>query len=1141
MRNTILLILAAGSLLYSQEFRSTLTGRVTDPSGAVVPSVKVAAIKTDTNSRFETVSGPEGFYTIPLLPPGPYEVTAEAQGFKKFIQTGIQIGTNTRVAQDITLAVGEASESVTITADATPLNTSSASTGQVITSHEVENLPIDGRSPLTLAFLTFGAISSETRDMERPFENAGMSNFSLGGAATMTNELLLNGVPNLGTLGRRVAFSPPVDTVAEVKVEVFNVDASTGDTGGGTANITTKGGTNQFHGSLYEFNQASRLAATPFFINAAGGKKTVSRQNQFGGTFGGPVTIPKVFKGKDRVFFFFGYEGYKDSTPSPVTTSVPTAAERTGDFSALLAVGPTYQLYDPASAKLTGTLVTRQMFPGNLVPQSRISTIASNYLKFVPAPNQTGKADGTNNYFANLTTGDDYFTYTGRMDINVSNRNKLTYDIHTSKWQQQAGNVFHNITNGEMAYRTTWGSMLDDIHTFAPTVLLDTRFGWTRFRPNYVQNALGYDPTQLGYPAYIAQDSPRLIVPPINFSDGYQGITTGIHQTDQPLDTYQIFTSLTKISGRHSIKSGAELRLQRYSNIDFSNSTGSYTFDSTWVKSTGTAGGQPIGGSMAAFLLGLPTSGSYAYNAVSTSESRYYALFVQDDWHARANLTVNLGLRWEYNTPTIEWWNRQTVGFDVNAVNQVTAPARAAYAKAPLAQLPASQFNPVGGVTFASPAQRSAYTTPKTSFSPRLGVTWTPAALHNRTVLRAGTGMFYYTYGVVTPQQPGFSYTNSFVATNDNYLTPAATLSNPFPGGILQPVGAAQGVNTYLGQSVSFNNPSFQNQYSLRWNLDLQHQLAKDLTVQFGYIGNHSVHLTNNQSLSALPTQYLSTLPTRDNTTINALAATVANPFANLLPGTTKNGSTTAVSSLLAPFPEFSGVTLNSANSGGSYFHQFAARMQKRFSSGLQFSVNFQHSRLMEKNSRLNASDPTLEKRISSSDRPNRAVFSGTYELPFGKGKHFASTASRLVNTFIGDWALASVYVRQSGAVLGWSEVIYYGGDLQWNPRNISRVFDTTRFNTNSSQQLASHFRTFPSQFNNLRSDRTSNVNITVTKDFHLFERVKLQYRAEAFNAFNRAQFAAPNMSATSSAFGVTTATTQQQPRAIQMALRLSF
>jgi hypothetical protein len=1130
-----------GGLLYSQEFRSTLTGRVTDPSGAFVPHVKIAAIKTDTNSRFETVSGSEGFYTIPLLPPGTYEITAEMQGFKKFAQTGIQIGTDTRVAQDITLAVGNLTESVTITADATALNTSTASTGQVITSHEVENLPIDGRSPLTLAFLTFGAISSETRDMERPFENAGMSNFSLGGAATMTNELLMNGVPNLGTLGRRVAFSPPVDTVAEVKVEVFNVDASTGNTGGGTANITTKGGTNQVHGSLYEFNQASRLAATPFFINAAGGKKTVSRQNQYGGTFGGPLTIPKLFSGKDRVFFFFGYEGYKDSTPSPVTTTVPTAAERQGDFSALLTVGSTYQLYDPASAKLSGSQVTRQPFAGNLIPQSRLSTIAGNYLKFVPAPNQTGKADGANNYFANLTTGDDYYAYTGRLDINVSNRNKLTYDIHTSKWAQQAGNVFHNTSNGEMAYRTTWGSMLDDVHTFAPTVLLDTRFGFTRFRPNYVQNALGYDPTDLGYPSYIAKNSPRLIIPPITFSDGYQGITTGIHQTDQPLDTYQIFSSLTKITGTHSVKSGVELRLQRFSNIDFSNSTGSYTMDSTWVKANGTAGGQPLGGSMAAFLLGLPTSGSYAYNAVSTSDSRYYALFVQDDWHARPNVTVNLGLRWEYNTPTVERWNRQTVGFDVNAVNQVTNPARTAYAAAPLAQLPASQFNPVGGLTFASPSQRSAYETPHTSFSPRLGVTWTPAALKSHTVFRAGTGIFYYTYGVIAPIQPGFSYTNSFVATNDNYLTPAATLSNPFPNGIVQPVGAAQGVNTYLGQSVSFTNPNLQNQYSLRWNLDIQHQLAKDLLVQIGYIGNHSVHLTMNQTLSALPSQYLSRSPFRDTATINALAATVANPFANLLPGTTKNGATTAVSSLLAPFPEFSGVTLNSANSGGSYFHQLAARMQKRFSSGLQFSVNFQHSRLMEQVSRLNASDPTLEKRISGSDRPNRLVFTGTYELPFGTGKRFASGAGRLVNTLVGDWALASVYVRQSGAVLGWSEVIYYGGDLQWNPRNISRVFDTTQFNTNSSQQLAQHFRTFPSQFNNLRSDRTSNVNITVTKDFHLFERAKLQFRAEAFNACNRAQFAAPNMSPTSSAFGVTTATTQQQPRAIQMALRLSF
>jgi hypothetical protein len=1132
---------ALGGLSHAQEFRSTLTGRVADPSGAFVPNAKVAAIKTDTNSRFETVSGTEGFYTIPLLPPGRYDVTAQSAGFKKFVQSGIQIGTDTRVTQDITLAVGDTTESITVTADATPLSTGSASTGQVITSHEVENLPIDGRSPLTLAFLAFGAISSETRDMERPFENAGMSNFSLGGAATMTNELLMNGVPNLGTLGRRVAFSPPVDTVAEVKVEIFNVDASTGDTGGGTANITTKGGTNQPHGSLYEFNQASKLAATPFFINAAGGKKTVSRQNQYGGTFGGPVIIPKVFKGTDKLFFFFGYEGYKDSTPSPVTTSVPTAAERQGDFSALLNVGPTYQLYDPASAKTSGTQVTRSPFVGNLIPPSRLNTIAGNYLKFVPAPNQTGRADGANNFFANLTTGDDYFVYSGRLDMNLSNRNKLTWDLHTSKWQQQAGNVFHNTSNGEMAYRTTWGGMLDDVHTFAPTVLLDTRFGFTRFRPNYVQNALGYDPTQLGYPSYIAALSPRLIIPPITFSDGYQGITTGIHQTDQPLDTYQIFTSLTKITGRHALKGGAELRLQRFSNIDFSNSTGSYTFDSTWVKSTGTAGGQPIGGSMAAFLLGLPTSGTYAYNAVSTADSRYYAFFLQDDFHARSNLTVNLGLRWEYNTPTVERWNRQTTGFDVNAVNQTTAAARAAYAAAPLAQLPASQFNPVGGLLFASPSQRSAYQTPHTSFSPRLGITWTPTALHNRTVFRAGTGIFYYTYGVIAPIQPGFSSSNSFVPTNDNYQTPAATLSNPFPNGIVQPQGSKLGVNTYLGQSVSFTNPDLQNQYSFRWNLDTQHQLAKNLIVQLGYIGNHSVHLTSSPSLSALPTQYLSRSPFRDTATINALAASVPNPFANLLPGTTKNGPTVAASSLLAPFPEFSGVTLNSANSGGSYFHQIAARVQQRFSSGLLFSVNYQHSRLMEKNSRLNPSDPTLEKRISGSDRPNRFVFSGTYELPFGKGKHLASGANRVVNTIIGDWALASVYVRQSGAVLGWSEVIYSGGDLQWNPRNISRVFDTTQFNTVSTQQLANHFRTFPSQFNNLRSDRTSNVNFTVTKDFHLFERLKLQYRAEAFNACNRAQFAAPNMSPTSSAFAVTTATTQQQPRAIQMALRLSF
>src|ERR1051326_350660 len=338
-----ILVLAAliASWSAAQEFRSTLTGKVTDPSGAIVPNAVVIGVKTDTNSRFETKSNAEGLYTIPFLPPGVYDLTTEAPGFKKFVQAGIQIGSDLRVAQDIVLQIGASSESVTVTADAAQLESVSASTGQVITTREVETLPVNGRAPMDLAVLGYGVVNTGTRDQNRPFENSGFSTFAMGGAATGANAALLDGVPNVGTLGEastRISFSPPVDSVVDVKVEAFNVDASYGGFGGGTVEVTTKGGTNELHGSASEFNQISNLAGTPFFTNAARGKKPPYRQNLWGMTAGGPVWVPKVINGKNKLFFFFAYEGFADAYATPTYFTVPTAAEISGDFSHLLSL-----------------------------------------------------------------------------------------------------------------------------------------------------------------------------------------------------------------------------------------------------------------------------------------------------------------------------------------------------------------------------------------------------------------------------------------------------------------------------------------------------------------------------------------------------------------------------------------------------------------------------------------------------------------------------------------------------------------------------------------------------------------------------------------------------------------------------------
>jgi len=792
MLRHVFLFATLASILAAQEYRATLTGRVTDPSGAAVPNAAIVATKSDTNSKFHTVSGADGFYTLPQLTPGAYSLSATAKGFKSYIQSGITLGTDQRISQDVQLTLGDTSQSVTVEADAALLEQATASTGQVLTTRQVESLPVNGRSPMTLAYLGFGVISNEARDQERPFENAGLSNQAIGGAAGGANEMLMDGVPNTGTTGQsglRVAYSPPMDAVSEVRVEAFNVDAAYGRSGGGTIEITTKGGTNQFHGTLYEYNQNSFLNATPFFTNASGGKKTVGAQNNYGGTFGGPVWLPKVYDGHNKLFFFFAYEGWKDRAPNPVLSTVPTAAERGGDFSALLALKSPTVLYDPATGKASGTTVTRSVFPGNIIPSSRFSPVALNYFKLIPSANVPGGADGTNNLYSPLLTAQTYTSWTGRLDYNVSDRNKLTGNIHTSLWQQDSGQQF-GIASAETAYRGTWGAMMDDVHTFTPTLVGDLRVGFSRYRPYYVQANIGYDAGQLGFPGYITRNATVPQIPQINFSDNFTQISGG-HQTNQPLNSYQILGSINKILGKHSLKFGAEGRRYQFSQVNWTAAAGSFNFDSTWVKASSTTTGTPTGSGLASFLLGLPAGGSYTFNAFSTQDSYYYAGFVNDDWHLKPNLTINLGLRWEYSSPSVERYDRQSNGFDPTATNQVTAPALAAYnanySKYPDPKLPAGAFAPVGGLTFSSANNRNSYNTPMNSFAPRVGISWTPGIFHQKTVIRAGTGIFYYPYPVVTQPQPGYTYTNSFVATNDSFVTPYANLSNPFPNGLTPP------------------------------------------------------------------------------------------------------------------------------------------------------------------------------------------------------------------------------------------------------------------------------------------------------------------------------------------------------------------
>jgi hypothetical protein len=1150
-----LLVCACG--LQAQEYRSTLTGRITDPAGLGVPGAKVTATKMDTNEHFPTVSGPEGLYTIPQLLPGEYEIAAEATGFKKYVQSGIELASTSRVGVDIQLTLGATTESVTVSSDAPALQTVSASAGQAITMKEVENLPINGRAPMDLAVMAYGVVNTGVRDQNRPYENGGFSNLAMGGAGNGNNEVLTNGVPITGTIGitaRRAGFSPPVDGVAEVKVDVLNVDASFGGAGGGTVQIITKSGTNGLHGAVSEFNQRKSLNATPFFTNMAGGQKTDFKQNQWGTSVGGPLWVPKVFDGRNKVFWFFNYEGHKNSEPLPTYTTVPTVKERTGDFSELLALGSTYQLYDPFSAALAGSVVKRTPYAGNILPASRLSPVTQKYLTYIPSPNfNYGTKDYTSNYFSPLTTNNSYYAFSGRLDFDLSSRNRLSANLQNSFWSQNTGILFNNIARGEIGSRAIWGGMLDDVHTFSPTLVANLRFGFSRYRAYYDQSSIGFDSTTLGFPGYITGNATKQLMPVFTMSDGFlsSNPSTSMHYSDQPYNIYQAFGSLTKIVGEHALKFGGEHRVMDFSNLSWSASTGSYTFDTgSWIKADNSTSSSPaLGGSLAEFLMGLPTSGSYTINAPSKNDSLYEVAFVQDDWHARPNLTFNFGLRWEYNGPTTERWNRLSNGFNAGAANGITNQANANYAalyptisaKNPLLY---SSINAIGGLTFADANHRAPTTMSKKEFSPRFGVSWSPAALKGKTVVRVGAGLFDSVYGPIVPQQPGFSNTTTLVATNDSYLTPAMTLSNPFPAGITQPPGGANGINTYLGQGITFLNPNTLRQYNVRWTFDLQQELSKNTTLELGYIGNHGIHLTNNFSFGALPVKYLSTSPTRDASQVanaSALSATVTNPMSGLMPGTSLSGSTISVSNLLRAFPEFSSVTENNMNSGGSYFHQVSLRLSRRLSQGFLLSFDYSHSRLMEANSYLNSGEMKLENHVSADDRPDNAGISVLYQLPFGRGKHFLGSSKGVVNMIVGDWAVSSLYNYHSGAPVNWSaDVIYSGGPLNWDAHNASKTFDTTQFNTNSSQQYTNHYRTFSSYFSNLRVDATNNVNVSATKNFKILENVRLQFRGDAFNLCNHPLFAAPTISVTSGSFGQISSTTNA-PRVIQMGLRLTF
>jgi hypothetical protein len=609
--------------------------------------------------------------------------------------------------------------------------------------------------------------------------------------------------------------------------------------------------------------------------------------------------------------------------------------------------------------------------------------------------------------------------------------------------------------------------------------------------------------------------------------------------------THNSNATLSTQRGVHAVKWGADFRTYRsFGNRYPLETSPQLTFGTTYTRGPfNNSGASGIGQDLASMLMGIVDSGNMENRASFVMQTLYFGGFVQDDIKLTPRLTVNLGLRYELEWPMTERYNRLVTGYAFDTSSPIETAARAAYAKAPIAEIPVDQFRVRGGLLFAgqTPTGRSMFYMDKNNFMPRIGLAW---QVMRNTTIRTGYGVFYGSLGVnqTTPQQFGFSQSTPIIQSVDNGQTYQALVSNPFPTGLLPAAGSSNGLSTYLGQSITFDNSRSHQAYSQRWSFAVQQLLPGNATVETSYVGNRGTHISIARDINATPAQYLSKSLTRDATTINYLGQTVSNPFYGLAPLFTSTTMTRA--NLLRPYPQFTGITMNTSD-GYSWYHSLQVRAARRWRQGLTLNAGYAFSKMMEATSFLNASDPMPYESLSTSHRPHRLTFSAIWEIPVGRGRAFGKALSRPLQTVFGNWQLSAVVVRQAGPPLTFGNIIFSGDPdkiaLPKGERNVDRWFNVDAgFNRISNQGLSSNIRYFPMRFGSVQADGQARWDVSVSKGFRIQERVLFRLRLQGFNLMNHPNFGTPQMSVTNAQFGQITAT-QSIPRSLQLAGTFTF
>jgi hypothetical protein len=1149
----IWLALCGAPLALAQSSTASLRGVVTDPTGAVIPGATVTATDALRNLKYPAATDQAGRYMITRLQPSTYQLQVESPGFETAVVSDFVLQVAQQATIDVQLRIGTPTTTVEVTGAQPLLNMTSAALGQAVENTYVVSIPLVNREFMRLVFLAPGMVA--------PDNDPGLSNMSnptrfvSNGVRAGTSDVFIDGglvtsLEQSNVAGKFLELKPSVETIQEFKVQTNFFSAEFGNTGGAVVNIVSKSGANEFHGAAYEYHRRDDLNANSFFAKRAGSVSIPDfTYNKYGGAIGGPVRLPGLYNGKGRTFFHTSLDIEKNNGAQTAFLTVPTARERAGDFSdTRQANGQLYLIYNPFDTFTNAQgQVRRRLFAGNVIPVSMQNPIARKALEYYPQPTSEGQPfTRVNNVFAEGSQTDDNYQSITRIDHTLTDKQRI-YGRYGWNRSRPAHKPFRAYGDSPAETNTqfisyTHTTSLEWTRAHSPTTILSARYNLARQTVINPVLSEGFDPTSLGLPPIVLSSGVKRF--PTFAPQGYSTMGPPVNRGATRATTTDSFAySVTKVASGHSIKAGGESRFYKLNGTTFNAPVGQFAFARNQTGENPLVASATQGNAVASMLLGWGNSGTYGIRESPASISKYHAWYVQDDWKMARRLTLNLGFRYDIEVPRTERYDRYS-WFDFGLPSPIDS------------QVPS--LNLRGGLRFTGPDQRSPFDTDLNNFQPRLGLAF---ALNDRTTLRAGYGLYYTvtkTIGTIAFGAP-FAVNTPVNWSRDGGITQYASLSNPWPDGLIFPSGKADGAATFLGQNLGTANRENVTPQIQQWAFSVQRTLPSGSLLELNYTGTKGTHLyfPDLENANRLDPIYWGIGRTELN-------RTVPNPFYGVItdPTTNLSASTVVSRQLLRPYPQYTGLSLNTPNIANSIYHSMQVKFEKRFSRGLTAIAHYTWAKMIDDASNSgydffggdsavqNVWNLRHERAISVTDVAQRAVVTFAYELPFGRARTWGSSWNRALDAVLGGWKTSGVVTMQSGfpVVIGLT-----GGNLLEGVQRPNLIGDPSmpgpvRDRLNSYFNAAAFSRPDADTFGsaprtlNYRNPGIRNADLTLGKDFRVHEGHIVELRMEAFNAFNGVVFGNPNASFAGNTFGIITNYAGGfGPRQLQFAVRYQF